>query len=54
MGLKCLIFGHSFRLISQKQSIITKGEFAKHEYDEFRVYKCQRCGKEIAQEEYYQ
>ncbi len=38
MGLKCLFFGHTFRLISQEQSVITKGELAKHECDEFRHF----------------
>ena len=54
MGLKCLVFGHAYRTISKEKSVTAKKELAKHEYDEFSVYKCRRCGKEIAQEESYQ
>lgn len=54
MGLRCWIFGHSYELISMEKAAITKGTYAKHEYDEFTVYKCTRCGKEIPQESYYQ
>ncbi|MHA2245971.1 MAG: hypothetical protein ACXADY_13495 [Candidatus Hodarchaeales archaeon] len=54
MGLKCLLIGHAYRSVSKGKSVIEKKELAKHEYDEFSVYKCRRCGKEIAQEEFYQ
>lgn len=54
MGLKCFLFGHAYRAVSKEKSVIEKKELAKHEYDEFCVYECRRCGKKIAQEESYQ
>ena len=54
MRLKCLILGHDYQIISQEKSTYEKQELARHEYDELRVYKCKRCGKEIVQEEHYQ
>lgn len=54
MRLKCLLFGHSYQIKSQTKSVNEKRELAKHEYDELRVYRCKRCGKEIIQEEHYQ
>ncbi|UCG01397.1 MAG: hypothetical protein JSW11_17480 [Candidatus Heimdallarchaeota archaeon] len=54
MRFRCMMFGHAYRIISSEKSVIEKKELAKHEYDELRVYKCKRCGKEIIQEEHYQ
>ncbi|MFX0174493.1 MAG: hypothetical protein ACFE9L_21660 [Candidatus Hodarchaeota archaeon] len=54
MGLRCLIFGHSYKPISIERATITKGRYSKHEYDEFTIYKCTRCNKEILQEEHHQ
>ena len=50
----CRLIGHSYRIVSQNKSVHEKQELAKHEYDELRVYRCKRCGKEIIQEEHYQ
>ena len=54
MSIICLIVGHKFKPISNEKSTAEKRELAKHEYDEIRIYQCQRCGKRITQEEHYQ
>ena len=54
MGIICIIVGHKFKPISNEKSTTEKRELAKHEYDEIRIYQCQRCGKRITQEEHYQ
>ena len=53
-GIICLLVGHKFKPISNEKSTAEKRELAKHEYDEIRIYQCQRCGKSITQEEHYQ
>ncbi|MFX0087307.1 MAG: hypothetical protein ACFFAU_16775 [Candidatus Hodarchaeota archaeon] len=54
MSVICLLIGHRYKPISDNKSVARKKELAKHEFDEIRNYKCQRCGKKITQEEHYQ
>lgn len=54
MGVICLLIGHRYKPISYEKSVAEKKELDKHEFDEVRIYQCNRCGKKITQEEHYQ